>query len=109
MLVRHGLADDTEERASGARRHGGIWLRVALLALALAGLTALGLHELLLRLIAGSGSEAVGVALGPGTPVGDLALMGSFVLVRVCIYLLGPGLMAAWIVLALPRRDRPVR
>lgn len=74
-------------------------------AAALAG--ALVVHEVLLRVIAGAGSEAVGVALGPGTPLEDVALMGSFVALRVGLCLLGPGLAVVLAVLLMPGRAGP--
>lgn len=69
--------------------------RAAIGVAAVAAIAALLLHEVLLRVIVGGGAEAVGVALGPGTPIEDVALMGGFVAIRVGLYLLGPGLVAA--------------
>ena len=66
---------------------------VATVALAL--VAALITHEVLAHVIARSGSEAVGVALGPGTPLGEIVLMGGFVAARTGLYLLGPGVVAA--------------
>lgn len=65
---------------------------------------ALVTHEVLLHLITRSGSEAVGVALGPGTPWGDVALMGAFVAVRVGLILVAPGVVAAVVAGLVARR-----
>ncbi len=82
-------------------------MRRAALIVALVAALALLLHEVLLRMIAGVGSEAVGVALGPGTPPEELALMGGFVLLRTGLYLLGPGAVAALASTLLLRRRAP--
>lgn len=69
---------------------------LSVVALAVAAHAALAAH------IAGEGAEAVGVALGPGTPIEQLALMAGFVAVRVGLFLLAPGAIAALIVAVWP-------
>jgi hypothetical protein len=49
-------------------------------------------HGLLLRAVAGGGGEAVGVALGPGTPPEQIALMLAFLGARMALFLGGPAL-----------------
>ena len=71
-------------------KRAGRWRGWGALALLALGVVA---HAALLGQLTAAGSEAVGVALGPGTPAGQVALMLGFVGVRAALFLGGPALV----------------